>query len=504
MKLSRRQFLAGGLVLGAAPALTALLAACQRQAPAAPAPGACAALDLDEGLPGLPDRLPTLAEMDAHADALLAQAPGVIEARVLGASAAGRRIRMLSIGQGPRAVLVVGAPHPNEPVGCATAGRMMEALVRNADARHGLGCRWHFIQAIDPDGIALNEPWFAGPRTAERYLGSFYRPAFRQQPEYTFPLAAEGYAFTASTPENLCWQKALDLTRPQVMCSLHNADIGGAFFLTSRDVPALTASLARIPAAAGVPLNEAGEPFAETAPLGPGVWSFPDLRALVTQVIDRGLPVADFWEAGLSSAQFAEERYGTFSMTCEVPLWVTSGAAPAAGAECSSLGFIEAMQQSNAEARRALAEALPRLRSLVGSREERMLLEALSDTDRSLGRLGPRLQRMARIKEYQGWLPLALQRRILDPGNVEPLPCAITDAFRQMLRLAELRPWALLDRLWRLLEQRAPVGADRRQAALTLAGKLAALERDLPMTPVPIGALVALQQRAILETVRCA
>jgi len=514
MDPSRRRFLVGGLAAGSAVVLPALIGACSGGDPGADDPGtahACApqppAGDAEAGLPPVPDELPTLAEMEAHSDALVRSAPDLVEVRLLGESRAGRPIRLLSIGEGPRAALIVGTPHPNEPVGCATIERFIEVLLKKPGLRERLGYRWHFIKAIDPDGVALNEGWFKGPRTPGRYLASFYRPAFRMQPEYTFPLEATGYRFDAPTPENRCWQKALELTRPQLQCSLHNADIGGAFFLTSRNVPALTRALARLPASVGVGVNTAGEPFAEIAPIGPGVFEFPDLRAMVQAVAARGLPVADYWNAGSSSAQFASERYGTFSMTCEVPLWEASDVRARAGSGCQGRSLVERQLQSNAEARTLLSQHLPYLDSLVRNGDERMLYGALADVARNLSVQEPRLTRLLRIKRFQGLLPEGFQRLLgLEPGNIEPMPCAIHASMDMALMLGSLRSWGMLMRLCDLVSRHSPdqrIEQGRREARLYLEQQLTGLERESPVRALPLGQLVSLQQRAILEAAGC-
>jgi len=510
---SRRRFLLSGLAAGSAVALPALIGACSGGDAGPDGPGttdACASqfrAGDAEAIPG-PDELPTLAEMEARSDALARSAPDLVEVRALGQSRAGRPIRLFSIGEGPRSALIVGAPHPNEPVGCATIEQFMEALLRAPRLRERLGYRWHFIKAIDPDGVVLNEGWFKGRRTPARYLASFYRPAFRAQPEYTFPLEVAGYRFDAPTPENLCWRKALELTRPQLQCSLHNADIGGAFFLTSRNVPALTRALARLPRSASVSVNAAGEPFAETAPLGPGVFEFPDLRAMVQAVAARNLPVADYWNAGCSSAQFAAERYGTFSMTCEVPLWETAGASVPPASGCGSANLVEQQLRANGEARALLSRHLPGLESKARNGDERMLYEALADAARNVSVQEPRLGRLLRIKRLQGWLPMAFQRLLgVEGGNLEPMPCSIHASMALALRLGNLRLWAMLMRLCDQVSRHSPDGPieqGRREAGRHLEQQLAGLELEAPLRAVPLGTLVSLQYRAILEAASCA
>ncbi|ANF58641.1 hypothetical protein A5892_15155 [Halotalea alkalilenta] len=172
---------------------------------------------------------------------------------------------MLSVGEGEKSALVVGGPHPNEPAGGATAVHLARQLAKDGELRKRLGYRWHFIGSIDPDGLALNDGWLRSPRTLENYLNSFFRPAFIDQPEYTFPLETGDYSFKNSTPENLAWQRALELTRPDYQVSLHGTDYGGVFYIVNRDIPALNDKLVAYPEQVGLTLNAHGEPLAEIA-----------------------------------------------------------------------------------------------------------------------------------------------------------------------------------------------------------------------------------------------
>jgi hypothetical protein len=239
----------------------------------------------------------------------------------MGSSHEGRPIDLISIGRGARAALIVGAPHANEPIGCATIIRLLAQLARDRALREALNWQWHFVPAIDIDGIALNEGWFRGARTLERYLENFYRPPFRLQPEYAFPLDVPGYRFDEQTPESSCWRLAIDHIRPQLQCSLHGADTGGSLFLVNECRPGLCKSLANLPGRSRITLNTVGDASAETVELAPGVFSFPNIDAQIATAISSRQAPGDGWNAGDSSAGYSTKRYGTFNMVCEVPLW---------------------------------------------------------------------------------------------------------------------------------------------------------------------------------------
>jgi hypothetical protein len=270
---------------------------------------------------GTADRLPTVEEMGHRVADLLALLGESARVERLGRSRGGRAIDLISVGRGARSALIVGAPHANEPIGCVTILTLLERLAHDRAFRERSDFTWHFIPAIDIDGVAMNQGWFSGPRTLRNYADHFFRPAFIMQPEYTFPLKMPGYEFDAGTPENLCWRRALEITRPDLQCSLHGEDTGGVFYIISKDRPRLAQALARQPAASGFALDDLGEVGATTVSYAPGVFAFPDNGGEVRDAIAAGKDPRSVWGAGASSADFAAATYGTFSMTCEIPIW---------------------------------------------------------------------------------------------------------------------------------------------------------------------------------------
>lgn len=265
--------------------------------------------------------LPMAAALDGHTLLRRLAISDVARVERLGLSREGRPIDLISVGRGGRAALIVGAPHANEPIGCATIIRLLTHLARDRALREGSGWQWHFIPAIDIDGIALNEGWFRGERTLQRYLDNFYRPPFRLQPEYAFPLDVAGYRFDEQTPESSCWRLALDRIRPQLQCSLHGADTGGSFFIVSGCRPRLCEALTDLPARSAITLNTIGDASVELAELAPGIFSFPSIDSMIEKAVAAHRPPEDVWNAGDSSAGYSTKRFGTFNMVCEVPLW---------------------------------------------------------------------------------------------------------------------------------------------------------------------------------------
>ena len=64
-----------------------------------------------------------------------------------------------------------------------------------------LGFNFSVMQAADPDGVLLNEPWFDEPYRPRRLPAAVYRPPSVDQFEWTFPVEYKGYAFTRPLPE---------------------------------------------------------------------------------------------------------------------------------------------------------------------------------------------------------------------------------------------------------------------------------------------------------------
>ena len=70
----------------------------------------------------------------------------------IGTSAGGEPIFGLVIDGGDRNAVVVGFPHPNEPVGGLTALHLARRLTGDAALRERLAMTWHIVVCVDPDG----------------------------------------------------------------------------------------------------------------------------------------------------------------------------------------------------------------------------------------------------------------------------------------------------------------------------------------------------------------
>jgi hypothetical protein len=444
-------------------------------------------------LNSLLDRIPdqqaffTLSVLRAQAGRLQAKYPHLLTVTPLGQSRSGEPIELLTVAGGKRSALVVAGVHANEPVGSNCAAFLLEQLLGDDRLRSSLDYTWHFVNPIDPDGMRLNEGWFASGPTPREYYRNFFRPALARQPEYTFPLQVEGYTFEASPPENLAFRRAIDLVKPDFLYTTHNADYGGAFFLSSTGGSELDSGLSGLPAEFAVPLSQVGEPLLGEPPRAPGVFALPLPEAIVQKLLTAGKNPAHYWPAGDSSTGYAGTRYGTFCFTAEVPYWYD---ARVLDHSHSSITLAQALRTLVTEMQVA-QEIL--VRWSVGFTAENVLQPEVFYALQEHNDLQP-----AKLEQLEA----ALKGGALDDMESTVSCVALHDV---SLRLAMLRPFALLQRL----------GAERkgkRTLSTSVATELRAyIEHQLdsiwagtPLRSLPTRSLVGLQVKSGLMAARFA
>ncbi|ATE65788.1 M14 family zinc carboxypeptidase [Rhizorhabdus dicambivorans] len=432
------------------------------------------------------DTLLGIDELDANTRRLEREAGGQVRITRLGESWNGRPIEMISIGEGDRNVLVVGVPHPNEPAGAVTVERMIARLLGPHGERERRGFAWHFIKAIDVEGLRLNDAWLRQPRTLRNYNANVFRPALDRQPDATFPIDCPGHVFEASTPENVAWQKAFALTRPILHASLHHCDFGGAWHALSRAEPRLTPVLDRIIADHGLTsfsdFDIAGWPIDWVSP---SVMLYPSARQIIAAGMEKGQAAAEVWPYGEMSSGYGEDRFGTLTIVTEVPLWDD------ARLRDESPSGYTAREQA-AEARRqfiALGAFFDRhldaLGRLVASPDEKELLAAVGD-----------------MVLWGGHYPSYFQEREAAADADRSL--SMRDYFPNGIfhRLVPARGYSMVARLADMI-----VEAGRDREGLALAAKtdgatraeaiFEELERLGDMQPVPVETMTAIQMEAI-------
>ncbi|MBM9507055.1 M14 family zinc carboxypeptidase [Actinacidiphila acididurans] len=401
------------------------------------------------------DRYPTTAEVTEGARAIALRHAAVARLGVVGRSRAGRPLLMLTVGDGPRNVLVVAGPHANEAaVGGATVLRLAGQIAADRERGRDDGSTWHFLLCIDPDGAALNEPWLPGPYTLRGHYEHFFRPCAAEQPEW---LPSKGYAQDAALPETRALLGVLDELRPVLQFSLHGIDVGGSFVQLTSDIPGVPERIGKSAAELDIPLETGSSDAFQWPSPGPGVYVMP--------------PASDPAAGdGAHSTWARAQRYDGVTAIVEVPMWA-----------CDRTADVTPHPDPD-HALRAAGAALRRDLPTVARMLDAMPAEvvgndcALLRTVRELVSLGPRLT--------AEWDPA------VRPPDAAPLPPMTT------ARVTSLEVYA----------QRIPLRAAamlRRIAAVPPATRLvdewcAAYERAYRPRWVPVADQVEQQARSVL------
>lgn len=426
------------------------------------------------------DQFLTIGQLEAST-LRLADDPRVTVTR-LGNSGRGRPIDLISLGDGPRDALIVGVPHPNEAASAVTVERMIALLLEHEAERRGY--RWHFIKAIDPDGLALNEGWLTQPLALSDYLENFFRPALDRQPETTFPLDAPGLHFDRSTPENLAWQQAFALTRPALHASLHHCDYGGVFYSLSRALPGALDGLEENAARAGLLINQFVDGDVMSGEVWrPGISQYPAVPELVAKAREMGSSWAYPWTVGEMSPGFGEAHYGTLTLIAEVPLW-----------DCP-----------------ALHDHTP---SGIARQQQRAMIDVIAGKVRAFAaRQAARFEQCPLNADAQDYLAAIRGSLAMMPSSENsPHPPATADGEAILSRrefeifqtehvLFALRTYGYFLGLARAVLAQQPDNAIALQAQAEgralLQGEIAAIERHSTLTPLPLDVITGFQMRAI-------
>lgn len=261
----------------------------------------------------------TVDELNASSHRLRERFPDLVRIKEVGRTRSGDPIELVSIRGGDHNAFVFGGPHPNEPIGCMTIEYLSQRLCEDEALRRELGFSWHFIKSIDADGMRLNEGWFSGPFTPTNYARHFYRPARREQVEWTFPIEYKNLRFDDPLPETQALMRVIDETQPALLYSLHNAGFGGVYYYVSGECPPLYDAFHQIPEWFGLALD-LGEPeMSFAAPYAPAIYRMLSSTDMYDHLERNGIadPAAAMGFMA-SSAQYAE-GHGSFFLIVEMP-----------------------------------------------------------------------------------------------------------------------------------------------------------------------------------------
>ncbi|MFR9753512.1 M14 family zinc carboxypeptidase [Nocardia sp. 004] len=422
------------------------------------------------------EAFPTVDELNAFADALVADYPDRVSSTELGRSRGGDPIREIRVGSGEQHILVLGNPHPNEPIGMATIRHLLGRMV--ADDAVTVGATWHFVLCVDPDGTRLNEGWFAGPHTRTGVARGLYRPPATEQPEWCFPTVWRGRSVGVPLPETEAMMALIDRTRPALIASLHNAEFGGGFFYTTGGDPGYWTALTDRLVAADIPVYQ-GEPDVSGArTLARGVFELPLFEAMADLLTARGLDAIAALGGG--GCRDYTARYDTAILVCELPLWA-DGRINDSSAGDRMLGDL---LDATAVEYHAMAEAAAGVLARVAGR-----LSGHSPFERSVRALTARLPGIA---VSRGSVPG--RHRIATKGEI----------FLEQYNTAAMLRLRLGGMLLRLLEEECrrdacpELVAERDRFAALFDQWCADIEQNAPGTAVPLARLVGIQAESVL------
>lgn len=305
-------------------------------------------MDITRYMGQVPDypSFPSIDALHAKLDAIATAHPQLARIRTVGTSRLGDPLRVLTIGDGPADALVIGGPHPNEPIGFRTITALVDLLCRDSALRAELGYRWHVLACADPDGARLNEGWYGSPGDRRAYAEHFYRPDLDEQVEWSFPLTVGDYRFDRPLPETTALMRLMDETEPALVYSLHNGEHQGVFYYLNRDDAALARQLAELAALEGLPSHH-GEPEVPGSRLiAPSVYSTP-----------AGSALGPAFGAGAGSADYAA-RFDALHLVAEVPLWTDDRVADETATDLDYRDLVAASAAARQEAFTTVETAL--------------------------------------------------------------------------------------------------------------------------------------------------
>ena len=262
----------------------------------------------------------TADEFDASSRSLAEKYPDVVTLSEIGASREGRPLLCLKIGDGPKNVLMMGCPHPNEPIGAMLLEYFSERLASDEDLRRAYPYTWYIVKVWDIDGYKRNEGWLHGPFTVTNYAKHMFRPAGTEQVDWTFPIDYKQLHFHDCLPETLAMKQLIDNIKPFFIYSLHNSGFGGVYWYLSHELRDIFPTLWAIPKKNGLPLSlgTAESPYCEV--YGDAIFSSGGVVAQYEYLEKYSGPnSAAGIRCGDTSSAYARENYGSFSLLTELP-----------------------------------------------------------------------------------------------------------------------------------------------------------------------------------------
>lgn len=285
-------------------------------------------IDIRKALGRMPRRgkFCSLAELDSAALAL--KADPRFKVGVAGRSALGRPIYHIRCGSGGLKVLVVGYPHPNEPVGGLSVLALLSLLKERPALLAPGEVEWHIVPCAAPDGAALTEAWTLRPFSFERFMRHYFRKDPRHDIESSFPVSYGTLKFARPVPETRALMRVLRAAKPDLYYSLHNTSSERAFVMVGRNFGrAVNARLTGLLKACGIPVSADPLPMAVKT-YAKGVFSEILIRAEYDSLKKTGEDPARYIKSGATPVEYLRAYNAqAISLLCELP-HVKRAAAP--------------------------------------------------------------------------------------------------------------------------------------------------------------------------------
>lgn len=262
-------------------------------------------------------------ELNDHASDFAFRYPGLAKDRVIGQSKEGKDIHCLQIGAGKKSALLYGTPHPNEPIGCMVVDSFCNIFLRNPELLEDFDFTWYLIPTVDIDGLDKNLGWLKGPFTITNYQKHFFRPAFDQQVEWSFPIEYKEYKFQRPTPETQSLMKLIEEIKPDFIYSLHNSGFGGAYWYITDGDDVLYEALHEVAKKNSIPLS-LGDPempyCKEFAPAVYQMTGFKDRYDFMETQVPKG-EVTKYLSGGGCSFEYTEviSKSNVHMLIAEIP-----------------------------------------------------------------------------------------------------------------------------------------------------------------------------------------
>lgn len=207
----------------------------------------------------------TVDELNERSFQLSRRHPEAVDLLEIGRASNEEPIYCLRIGEGEMSAVLIGCPHPNEPIGTLTIEHLSHVLAENSRYRDALDCTFYIVKCSDVVGTRLNEGWFKGAFSPRRYALNYYRTPGYKQVEWTFPIEYKTLKWERPSPETEAIMALMEETKPDLLVSLHNASFRAAYFYVTKSYELLNKSLKRLVLENGVPihLGEPEVPYAE-------------------------------------------------------------------------------------------------------------------------------------------------------------------------------------------------------------------------------------------------